>query len=134
MIEFSNPRLKAEFDNWPSGGQIVQCKFEVEEKKKQYRVLKSTTRNGVWCKPKMSTYGSRVAIMDGSDGKTYIVWKSQYSAMVQVSAHDFMNIPDELLGIRSGCVYASDNPDLYGQLSAMVDSLYVESTATVKKQ
>ncbi len=97
MVKFSNPRKVAEFDDWPSGSQRVKCKFEVEHSpKKGYRVSRTTQKNGVWCKPKLSTYSKgSAAIVDGDDGKTYILQASPEYGMIVVMTHDFMNAVDE---------------------------------------
>lgn len=69
MIQFSNPRLHAEFPDWPLGGsKRGLCVFTVETNKKGSRILRTTTG-----KPKASTYSTKVAIVDGSDGKTYLL-------------------------------------------------------------
>lgn len=102
-MNFSNPRLFASFDNWPSGGQQVHCKFWVEWKKGLFRVGRATTKNGVWCKPKYHTYGSKAAIVDGDDGKTYILQLSQYgNDHITISRHDFMSASP------SSCFKSSD--------------------------
>jgi len=92
MIAYSNPRLEASFDNWPSGRHQVNCKFTVEDGgKKGQRVLRQTTdKHGRWCKPKADTYKLKAAIVDGDDGRTYILSASRYG-FLHVSRHDFMD-------------------------------------------
>lgn len=92
MITFSNPRLLAEFDDWPSGRERVQCRFEFEHNPKRgYRIKRTTTdKHGRWCKPKVCAYSGPGAIVDGSDGRTYIIQQSQYG-FVQVWSSDLMN-------------------------------------------
>jgi hypothetical protein len=76
-MKYSNPRLVAEFNDWPIGGtHRGQCKFEVEPAKpgKGVRISRTTTdKYGRWCKPKVTTYGGPAAIVDGADGKTYVL-------------------------------------------------------------
>lgn len=68
-VTFSNPRLKAVIEDWPSGKQRVTCTFEVEAKKgKGERVNRITTG-----KPKSTTYTDWMCIVDGDDGKTYLL-------------------------------------------------------------
>lgn len=69
-MTFSNPRLYAEFSDWPLGGnKRGVCVFSVEYRKgKGWRVLRTTTG-----KPKVHTYGGKLAIVDGSDGRTYVL-------------------------------------------------------------
>lgn len=72
MITLSNPRLSAVIENWPSGRKRVTATFLVESKIIKgvvcQRGLRSTTG-----KPKATTYYPQVAIVDGSDGKTYFI-------------------------------------------------------------
>jgi len=70
MITFSNPRLTATFDNWPLGGaRRGRCVFGIEfNPNKGYRFTRVTTG-----KPKVTTYGGAGAIVDGSDGRTYLI-------------------------------------------------------------
>ncbi len=89
MLTYSNPRLVAEFADWPSGGNRVQCRFACETGSKGMRVSRTTTNKfGVWCKPKTTTYCVKCCICDGSDGKTYILEYSHYG-FVSVLKHDF---------------------------------------------
>lgn len=85
-VSFSNPRLYAKFEAWPLGFKKVgNCTFEIEHNpNKGWRVIKTTTG-----KPKLSTYGGRCCIVDGSDGKTYILQRSQYADAISVHSHDF---------------------------------------------
>ncbi len=86
MVTYSNPRLRAEFDNWPFGRLQTTCIFEVESNSKGERVSRVTLnpKTGVWCKPKLSTYSSRCRIVDGDDGKTYILHYSKMYNLLMV--------------------------------------------------
>jgi len=97
-LTFSNPRSTAEFNDWPSGRDRVQCKFYVEhDAKRGYRVCRQTTdRDGKWCKPKTMTYSGLCAIVDGSDGKTYILQIAAMYGFVSVWRHDFMTACDAI--------------------------------------
>lgn len=92
MLTFSNPRLVAQFDNWPLGGnKRGKCIFHVEkDPKKGTRVGRTTTG-----KTKYSTYANGHAIVDGSDGRTYLlVLSTKYTKAVSVMRSDFMNAPE----------------------------------------
>lgn len=95
---FSNPRLVAEFQDWPLGGnKRGYCKFWVEfDKKRGYRVGRQTTG-----KPKFTTYGGQACLVDGSDGRTYV--------LIVASLYDFITIKrSDFLDYAS--VHYSDNP------------------------
>lgn len=68
-IEFSNPRKRAEIEGWPVGRtQKATAIFEVEAHPKRGERVKRTITG----KPVFTTYAGKCAILDGSDGKTYI--------------------------------------------------------------
>lgn len=92
-LTFSNPRLIAEFSDWPSGGQRVNCVFRIEEKKnKGVRCSRMTTnKSGGWCNPKFTTYNYQMRIVDGSDGRTYIVANAFPYQMVKIIRSDFFD-------------------------------------------
>lgn len=115
MVKFSNPRLVAEFTDWPIGGNNRGlCRFAVEDNgKKGKRVSRTTAdKNGRLCKPKYTTYSDHQAIVDGDDGKTYILSLGVYG-FVSIHRHDFMSAE------RSGC-FDSD-PD-FAEVVALVKS------------
>lgn len=97
MRVYSNPRLVAEFDDWPIGGSLRgKCRFEVHVEKRGTRVSRTTqNKHGVWCKPKFHVYGDGSAIVDGDDGKTYILQHSKNFNMITIHRHDFMSPADE---------------------------------------
>lgn len=97
MITFSNPRLSATFNDWPSGSKRVTCVFNIEHHPKRgYRVTRTTTG-----KPKTNTYGGRAAIVDGSDGRTYILQCAGMYDFIMVSASDFKNARKDVLGFEA---------------------------------
>jgi len=63
-------------ENWPFGRQTCRARFLVQTKPgKGERVARWTenkSRTG-WNKPKTLTYSRRAMIVDGDDGKTYIL-------------------------------------------------------------
>lgn len=117
MTTFSNARRIAEFTDWPSGRNRVQCKFEVEHnEKKGYRVVRTTTdKNGLWCKPKADTYNGKAVIVDGADGKTYILQNVPMYGFIKVSRSDFMS---------EGTVHQSSDPEAYAALKAIIEAAY----------
>lgn len=90
-MQFSNPRRLAMFEDWPIGGaNRGKCVFKVEVTARGERVLKTTTnKHGRWCKPKATTYSTKCAIVDGDDGRTYILHLSDYG--IHVRTHDDMS-------------------------------------------
>jgi hypothetical protein len=67
MTQYSNPRLTAEIDNWPSGSRRVTAKFYVETTPRGERAVRVTTGA-----PVKLTFARRMRIVDGDDGRTYI--------------------------------------------------------------
>lgn len=79
-ITYSNPRKKAVIENWPSGSRRVTATFTVEAVKgKGERVTRETTGA-----VKKLTYARCVRIVDGSDGRTYILEKSPFAEHISV--------------------------------------------------
>jgi hypothetical protein len=94
MLIYSNPRDEAEFNDWPAGGKTVNCRFHVEGKVgKGFRVGRTTTHpvTGLPCKTKYHTYAGPAAIVDGSDGETYILQYVREYDFIRISRSDFMN-------------------------------------------
>jgi hypothetical protein len=128
MIVFSNPRLSAEFDDWPSGSVRVKCKFQVEQDPKRgWRVSRTTTdKHGTWCKPKVTTYGGPAVIVDGSDGRTYILQICGShgfgsGGFINVKRSDFFDASAEMDG--NAAVFKQERPELYRELSKIIKVL-----------
>ena len=67
-LTYSNPRMTAVIENWPSGSQRVTARFVIEQDPKRgERAVRTTTGE-----PKKLTYAKLARIVDGSDGRTYI--------------------------------------------------------------
>lgn len=81
-LTYSNPRTTVIIDDWPIGsGHRGSAVFKVEEHHKRgERVSRATEkRDRTWGKPKYSTYADKVRIVDGSDGRTYMIhWSADY--------------------------------------------------------
>lgn len=74
MTIYSNPRLRAEIPDWPNGRtQRVTALFTIEQSGKGERAVRVTTGA-----PKKLTYASKVRIVDGDDGRTYIAELTTY--------------------------------------------------------
>lgn len=122
MITFSNPRLAAKFADWPLGGnKRGECTFTAEFKeKKGWRIAKQTTG-----KPKHTTYSQKVAIVDGSNGKTYILKQSppEYGESIHISRSDFLDAPKDELGFE--CHNSkSSQPEKYQELLDLINQAH----------
>ena len=106
---YSNPRKIAKIDNWPLGGnKRGTCIFKVESNgNKGERVGRTTTGA-----TKYGTYSPKVAIVDGDDGRTYILSNSKYG-----SGH--LSIQDS--AFMSHESFFSDNPRL-AEMIALLDA------------
>lgn len=105
---YTNPRLEATFQDWPLGGnRRGPCRFFTEyHPKRGYRVGRITTG-----KPKFTTYHPASAIVDGDDGRTYILAHAQACHFVTVYRSDFF---------QHETVHQSDEPDRYADLVEMI--------------
>ena len=70
---YSNPRMKAVIPDWPSGSKRVTATFEIEAARGKERGVRTTTGA-----PKKLTFAHKARIVDGSDGRTYILELSIY--------------------------------------------------------
>lgn len=119
MLPFTNPRTVAEFDDWPIGGDLRGfCRFEVQTDPKRGQRVSRVTRdkNGRLCKPKYLTYARRMVIVDGSDGRTYILAAGIYR-QVTIFGSDFKN--RNYPGLNSAAVFGDSHPVEYATLLAL---------------
>ena len=73
-MTYTNPRMSAVIENWPSGSKRVTARFEIEQDaKKGERAVRTTTGD-----PKKLTYAKLARIVDGDDGRTYIAEYTMY--------------------------------------------------------
>jgi len=73
-MKYSNPRMRAVMNNWPSGSKRVTAVFEIERHKwRGERAIRTTTGS-----PKVLTFAKMARIVDGDDGRTYIAELSPY--------------------------------------------------------
>lgn len=82
MTNYSNPRMNAEIENWPHGTKRVTARFHIEVTDKGERAVRVTTG-----KPIKLTYTKRMRIVDGDDGRTYIV-RAHGHGMVSIMCGD----------------------------------------------
>lgn len=72
--KYSNPRIEAVIEDWPSGSKRVTAKFWVEtDAKRGQRAIRETTGA-----PKKLTFARQMRIVDGDDGRIYIAEMSSY--------------------------------------------------------
>lgn len=89
MPNYSNPRTTATIENWPHGSQRVTAHFSIEaDPKRGERAVRVTTGA-----PKKLTFAQKMRIVDGDDGRTYIVALTGYG-FVSVMRGD-MKIQEE---------------------------------------
>jgi hypothetical protein len=68
-MNYSNPRTEAVIEDWPSGKNRTTATFTVERNPKRgERAVRVTVG-----KPKVLTFAKQARIVDGDDGKTYIL-------------------------------------------------------------
>ena len=73
-MNYSNPRMEAIVENWPSGRNTVTARFYVETAKRGQRGCRVTTG-----KPKTLTFARQVRIVDGDDGRIYFAELDHFS-------------------------------------------------------
>jgi hypothetical protein len=119
VITFSNPRLHAEFTDWPLGGaKRGLCVFHIEHNPKRgYRFTRVTTG-----KPKTCTYGREGAIVDGSDGKTYLIQRAGSFNFISIYRHDFMSAS---FGTNGDHSIFPENTELF----AIMDNLIIQANS-----
>jgi hypothetical protein len=92
MTEYSNPRMSAVIDDWPSGTKRVSAKFEIEQHPTRgERGVRTTTGS-----PKKLTYVHKARIVDGDDGRTYIAEYSPAHHLITIMRGDFKHQHEEV--------------------------------------
>lgn len=114
-MTYSNARTLAYFDDWPNGRHRVKCRFDVEfDGKKGERVARATTNKyGQWNKPKRTTYANRCAIVDGDDGKTYVLQESRNFRQICVMQSNLQYCEET--------IHESSDPERYSDLVDLLD-------------
>ena len=99
-MKYSNPRMHAEIPGWPFGAKLrTTATFTVEQHPTRgERVVRTTVdpRNGRVSKPKTLTYSRVQRIVDGDDGKTYILCHSMYMSVSVMQSN--MQYQQEYIG------------------------------------
>ena len=83
---------------------------------KGWRFTRTTTG-----KPKTTTYGREGCIVDGEDGKTYLIQRAGAFNFINIFAHDFMSAHFGQNG--DNAVFPESNPALFAELDAMIESV-----------
>lgn len=86
---YSNPRMTATIEDWPSGSKRVTAQFLIEvDPKRGERAVRVTTGA-----PKKLTFARKMRIVDGDDGKTYIAALSSYGHITMWQGNMQYNVP-----------------------------------------
>ena len=96
MIQLSSPRDRAVIENWPSGKHRVTALFESQTNKRGTRIRRTTTG-----KPKATNYYTAAVLVDGDDGRTYVLALTAYEQIVLIP------------GTLKGTQYFNDGDDEY---------------------
>lgn len=80
MPNYSNPRLEAVIENWPIGSKRTTASFQIEKTNRGERARRFTIdpKTGRPSAAKVLTYAVKARIVDGDDGRTYIIERSVY--------------------------------------------------------
>lgn len=114
VINYSNPRTHAVIPDWPNGRKRTTATFSIEcDAKRGERAVRTT--DGA---PKKLSYAAKVRIVDGDDGKTYIM---------ELTAYGHISIMRGDMKYQHETVF-EDNPR-YPELRAMFDELAGKETA-----
>lgn len=76
MKQYSNPRLDLTLEGWPHGALRTTCVFRVETHPVRGQRATRQTRHpktGQWSAPKVNTFADKTRIVDGDDGRTYVL-------------------------------------------------------------
>lgn len=86
---YSNPRMEAVISNWPFGGKRATAYFLIDQtpNKQKERGTRFLTLNGKQFATKKLTYAHKARIVDGSDGRTYIL-ELNFSGFISVMRGD----------------------------------------------
>lgn len=117
LLTFSNPRRQAIIPDWPLGrDQRGPATFTVEsDPRKGERIARVTTG-----KPKRTTYAHKACVVDGSNGRTYLLlYDRQFGESVRIASSDMQrDAPQAETGLDSAYV-RPDDPD-FATLKALV--------------
>jgi hypothetical protein len=83
-VNYKNPRKRAVIEEWPCGKYTTTATFTIEAGKKGERAVR-TTLHPFTMRPRAPiklTFAKKARIVDGEDGKTYILELSQSGHIV----------------------------------------------------
>ncbi len=126
LPKMSNPRTYTLIEGWPFGRRRCRAKFWVEGKPGRERVVRVTenkTRTG-WNKPKKLTYARRCAIVDGDDGKTYLLCETQLYQSIGVMQGD----------MKFSAGYINNHDDRFAEFQQLLDSRLESEAPCLKIQ
>lgn len=126
MKTYSNPTMTRNIENWPYGRDMrTLASFYIEtDPKRGQRAVRRTVdpRNGTLSAPKKLTFADRMRIVDGSDGKTYILEDNSRS-------YDHLTVMQSNMKFTEESIYKDD--PRFAQLKALFDE---PDNATISKQ
>lgn len=117
MTNYSNPRKKAIIEDWPIGGNnrgTAIFKIESHPTRGERAIRTTEKKNGTWGKPKKATFASFAWIVDGDDGRTYIITKSEHWENLTVHKGD--------MKYHHESINQDDNGDRYQGLVDMLNN------------
>jgi hypothetical protein len=128
MLTFSNPRQVAVFMDWPLGNNKQgKCVFQVETNKKGSRASRT-----IIGKPKYTKYSRKCTIVDGSNGRPYILQLSHHINSINIIRSDFMTpTAEELDGLPT---FISENSTIYDDLLDLIQQAEFNATNTSPDQ
>lgn len=94
-MNYSNPQKELTVNDWPYGKNRVTAIFSIESGKKGERAVRVTENpptmriflGGGWNKPKKLTFARKMRIVEGDDGKTYIIALSIYGLITVMESN-----------------------------------------------
>ncbi len=113
-MKYSNSRLKAKIEDWPSGSYRTVAQFEIETHSTRGQRAKRRTLNpktGKWSAWKLTTFYKRARICDGDDGRTYILRDWNWS----------VNVLKANMQYEAENVIESRQPERFKELQALFD-------------
>lgn len=106
MTTYSNPRMSAVIENWPSGNQRVTATFTIESHPTRGERAVRVTVGA----PKRLTYARKVRIVDGDDGRTYIA---------ELTAYGFVTIMRGDMKYQHEVIHEGEKPEAHAAALAL---------------
>ena len=83
-MQYSNPRTNATIEHWPTGRYTTTAIFHIETHPKRGQRAVRVTHHPITGKPaapKKLTFARQARIVDGDDGRTYILELRMYGSI-----------------------------------------------------